>query len=82
MKNTRKIVLNKIFVLVLSLVSIYSFAQATPPSPGGGGGAVGPGGRPNVPINMYEYILLVVAAVMIVGFYFYSKKTKKINTNI
>lgn len=46
------------------------------PVPGGGGtGGHGTGGAPSVPIDMYVYLLSVVAIAFIV---FYTKKYKKL----
>ncbi|MFC6268318.1 signal peptidase [Frigoriflavimonas asaccharolytica] len=64
---------NKKFVysIILSFMSIAAIAQ--PPDPGGGTGGVGPGQTAS-PIDMYVYILAIVAVGLVI---FFSKKYSK-----
>ncbi len=55
-------------------VSAFLSAQSSPPAPpGGGGGGVGPG-APASPIDMYVYVLGLVAVLLIA---YYTKKVQK-----
>lgn len=54
-------------------------AQAPPTPegrPGGGAGGTGPGGKPKNPIDMYEYILVIAAVLLVLYFYKRSKRLK------
>lgn len=82
----RNIKLNKLvekslytFLLFVShmLLANGSGIPLNPPSGGGDIGATGPGGR-NTPIDMYEGVLLMVAIVMMVGYYLYTRNRKTI----
>lgn len=64
--------LNKLlFFLFLAVGTFYKAED--PPSPPGGGGGVGPG-TPASPVDMYIYVL-VIAAMLIMSYYHY--KTRK-----
>lgn len=69
-------VFNKAILLLLMLV-FGEFYSNMPP--GGGAGGVGPG-RPKTPIDMYEGILVGIAVVLIIGYYFYSKNKRVANS--
>ncbi|NML70238.1 signal peptidase [Chryseobacterium sp. RP-3-3] len=71
MKITSKL-LSALFLFAVLLVKAD---DEIPPVPGGGGtGGVGPGGAAS-PIDMYVYILSVVAIALIL---FYTKKLKSL----
>lgn len=84
-KLSNKLV-SKLVYIVSFLSGVIAFAQ--PPArpgavvnPGGGAGAVGPGGtggEPTVPVDMYEGALLMVAVLMMVGYYLYTRNRKAI----
>lgn len=72
--------INRTLFLTFLFIGAFVLAEipARPPSPaygppGGGGGGVGPG-TPASPIDMYVYVLGVVAILFIV---YYSKKSQK-----
>lgn len=65
--------LNKL-VSVFFLFAVV-LLNAAPPIPGGGGGGGNGTGAPASPIDMYVYVLAVVAVVFIA---FYTKKYKNI----
>ncbi|SEW38300.1 hypothetical protein SAMN05421841_2449 [Chryseobacterium wanjuense] len=67
MKTINKLV-SALFLLAVLLVN------AQPPNPGSGGGGVGPG-APASPIDMYVYVLGMIA-VMFIAFF-----TKKYSSN-
>jgi hypothetical protein len=67
MKTINKLV-SALFLLAVLLVN------AQPPNPGGGGGGVGPG-APASPIDMYVYVLGMIA-VMFIAFF-----TKRYSSN-
>lgn len=46
------------------------------PTNSAGSGGVGPGGKPKNPIDMYEYILVIAAVLLVIYFYKRSKKLK------
>ncbi len=75
-------VLNRSLFLALTLVfNVLAFAQPpVPPTPvetaSGGAGGTGPGAPENVPIDMYEGLLLVVAVMFIIGMYYYNRRRK------
>jgi len=64
MKTIHKLCLP--FFLVLSFV-----VSAQPPNPSGGNGAGGDGTGEQVPVDMYVYLLAVIAIMLIL---FFSKK--------
>lgn len=71
--------------LVYTFLLFVSYAVVAQPArpvvnPGGGAGAVGPGAvpKPENPIDMYEGALLMVALVMMVGYYLYTRNRKAI----
>lgn len=74
----------KYLALVLFCANQFVLAQMAPPVPearpgaggGGGAGGVGPGGKPKNPIDMYEYILVIAAFLLVIYFYKRSKKLK------
>ena len=68
---------NKLFLFVLTITSFVSILAQGPISPPGtpGGGAPGgttPGAQ-SIPVDMYTYVLAIVAITMIV---FFTKKYK------
>lgn len=66
------IINNKIrYTLVLLFMSIAAIAQ--PPDPGGGVGGVGPGQRASS-IDMYAYVLILIAVVFAI---YYAKNYVK-----
>ena len=69
--------INKSLVFLLLVVGIFLHAEdspISPPPPGsGGGGGTGPGGVTS-PIDMYIYVLGLVAIFLIV---YYAKKNQK-----
>ncbi|MCS3530823.1 signal peptidase [Chryseobacterium sp. JUb7] len=69
MKTINKLVYAFFFLSVLLI-------NAQPPDPGGGGGGVGPG-VPSAPIDMYVYVLGIVA-VMFIAFFTKKYKNQKI----
>lgn len=75
-------IIRKLVGSFLLFVSYIAFAQGRPGgtvvNPGGGGGAVAPGAVPKTPIDMYEGALLMVAVVMMVGYYLYTRNRKAI----
>lgn len=81
MKNIKLNSLIERFVYTFLLLIGYTvFAQGKPVvNPGGGAGATGPGAVPrDVPVDMYEGALLMVAVVMMVGYYLYTRNRKAI----
>lgn len=60
--------------LLLSISFEMFFAKRRPPIRGNGTGGVTPGDKPHTPIDMYEWGLLWVAVMLIVGYYFYSRR--------
>lgn len=75
--------------LLLKVLAIFIFGvnqlllAQMPPSPEGrpgsgdsGAGGVGPGGKPKNPIDMYEYILVIAAVLLVIYFYKRSKRLK------
>jgi hypothetical protein len=62
--------INKLVTLLFVFATLIMNAQ--PPDPGGGGGGVGPG-APASPIDMYVYVLGMVAVMFIV---FFTKRYK------
>ena len=62
--------INRLVTLLFVFATLIMNAQ--PPDPGGGGGGVGPG-APASPIDMYVYVLGVVAVMFIV---FFTKRYK------
>lgn len=73
-------IFNRSLLSAIALISnILVFAQQTqqPPTPVvGGAGAVGPGGAPENPIDMYDGILLLVAVSLIIGYYLYKRNRR------
>lgn len=66
--------INKTLLFTFLLASTFLSAQSGPPAPpGGGGGGVGPG-APASPIDMYVYVLGLIAILFIA---YYSKKVQK-----
>lgn len=62
-----------LFFLFVAIGTLYRAQPTNPPSPPGGGGGVGPG-APASPIDMYLYLLAIVAF----GFmWYYHAKTRK-----
>ena len=83
MKKLSKFILNNIKILFLisfSLLSRSLYGQ------GGGGGVIPPTPEvpmatnpgKEVPIDMYEGILLTIAVSMVIGIYYYSKNKKEV----
>lgn len=68
MKTINKLV-SAFFLFTLALV------QAAPPIPGGGGGGGNGTGAPSSPIDMYVYILGIVAVSLIA---YFTKKYKNV----
>ncbi len=65
--------LNKIVLFACLIVGFFLNAQETPPPPGGiENKGVGPG-APASPIDMYVYVLLIFAMILI---YYTAKKRK------
>lgn len=72
-------IVKKVVYTFLSLITYTTFAQdRSTVNPGGGVGGVGPGAVPNTPIDMYEGALLMLAVVMMVGYYLYTRNRKAI----
>ncbi|WP_300674555.1 signal peptidase [Soonwooa sp.] len=73
----KKVIFRLIAVLAFGF-NQFLLAQNEPPAPAAldGGGGVGPGGRPKNPIDMYEFILVIAAVMLIVYFYQRKKKLK------
>jgi hypothetical protein len=68
--------LNKFLFFLFLAVGTFHKAQEGPPSPPpGGGGGVGPG-TPASPIDMYVYLLVLVAIIFIL--YYHRKLHKNI----
>ena len=66
--------LNKLlFFLFLAIGTIYKAQVVDPPSPPGGGGGVGPG-TPASPIDMYVYLLGLIAVLFML---YYQRKLNK-----
>ena len=72
MKKNYKSLLPRIFGAFLVLLNLCLFAQNLPRP--GGGGTTGPDRPANTPIDMYVYVLAIVAIAFI---YYYAKKTNK-----
>lgn len=68
--------LNKLLLLLIVVFSTNAaLAQDPtdpPPNPGGGGGGTTPGSQ-SIPVDMYVYVLAIIAIMLIV---FYTKKYK------
>lgn len=69
-----KQVLNKVAILLLTLS--FGLLQAQGPF----GTPVGPGRQRKTPIDMYEGILVGVAVMLIIGYYFYSRNKRVANS--
>lgn len=68
------VIMKKLLFIVLCVVNILCIAQKEPPAPPSTAkDVVGPG-TPASPIDMYIYLLIVIAVVMIAVF---AKKTKQ-----
>lgn len=67
-----KPIFNKLVLSLLAVIFCVDFYKAPPPPPGGGGGPVTPG-APSSPIDMYLYVLGIVAISIIL---LYTKKIK------
>lgn len=78
--------INRILVFFIMLLgNVLVFAnEVMPPAPvgrpgtGQGGGGVGPGVRPASPIDLYVYVLAIVAMLFIV---YYARRTSTIKTD-
>lgn len=72
---------NRLSIFILLLISSFVYADDTPPCPGcpgGNTGGVGPGKEAS-PIDMYVYILAIVAILFIVHFAKKYRAQKSIN---
>ena len=78
MKNIRlkSLIKKSIGLGVLFFASLFSAQPPTPP--GGGYGPVGPGAPNEVPIDLYDTVLLGVGIVMAAAVLFYYRKRMKI----
>ena len=66
--------INKTLLFALLIIGTFLRAEGPPmPPPGGGGGGTGPG-APASPIDMYGYVLGLVAILFIV---YYSRRSQK-----
>lgn len=63
-----KTIINKLIFTFFFLTILFVAAQ--PPNPGGGAGGTTPG-APSAPIDMYVYLLAVIAIMLII---FFSKR--------
>lgn len=83
MKKSINNLASKLVYALMFLVGVSAFALPSTP-PGGGSetgtglGGVTPGAIPDNPIDMYEGALLMVAVVMMVGYYLYTRNRKAI----
>ena len=77
-KNTiMKIILNKyLYVALFTCINVLAFAD-TPPIPGGGGTGSSGTGSPASPIDMYIYVLGIIAIGCAI--YFAKKYTKQLS---